>query len=70
MNTRGLMELIVLNIGEDLGLLPTDIFSILVIMALLSTFMATPLIRGLMKGETSRTTPVGEPSAASATTSG
>ena len=70
MNTRGLMELIVLNIGKDLGLLPTDIFSMLVIMALLSTFMATPLIRGLMKGQARPATPVGEPSAASATTSG
>jgi Kef-type K+ transport system membrane component KefB len=51
MNTRALMELIVLNIGKDLGLLPTDIFSMLVIMALASTFMATPLIRWLMQGQ-------------------
>ena len=64
MNTRGLMELIVLNIGKDLGLLPTDVFSMLVIMALLSTFMATPLIRRLMKGQESRATPLGEPAAA------
>jgi K+:H+ antiporter len=64
MNTRGLMELIVLNIGKDLGLLPTDIFSMLVIMALVSTLMATPLIRVLMKGQASRATPLGEPSAA------
>jgi Kef-type K+ transport system membrane component KefB len=68
MNTRGLMELIVLNIGKDLGLLPTDIFSILVIMALVSTFIATPLIRRLMKGQTSPAAPLGEPSAARATT--
>jgi Kef-type K+ transport system membrane component KefB len=52
MNTRGLMELIVLNIGKDLGLLPTDIFSMLVIMALVSTFMATPLIRWLNEDRT------------------
>jgi K+:H+ antiporter len=64
MNTRALMELIVLNIGRDLGLLPTDIFSMLVIMALVSTFMATPLIRWLMKGQESAATPRGEPSAA------
>ncbi len=51
MNTRALMELIVLNIGKDLGLLPTRIFSMLVIMALVSTFMATPLIRWLMRGQ-------------------
>jgi Kef-type K+ transport system membrane component KefB len=68
MNTRALMELIVLNIGKDLGLLPTDIFSMLVIMALVSTFMATPLIRWLMKGQTSRATPLGEPSPARAAT--
>jgi len=51
MNTRGMMELIVLNVGKDLGLLPTDIFSMLVIMALVTTFMATPLIRWLMSSE-------------------
>ena len=64
MNTRGLMELIVLNIGKDLGLLPTDVFSMLVIMALVSTFIATPLIRWLMAGQESRATPLGEPAAA------
>ena len=64
MNTRALMELIVLNIGKDLGLLPTNIFSMLVIMALVSTFIATPLIRWLMKGQESRVTPLGEPAAA------
>jgi Kef-type K+ transport system membrane component KefB len=64
MNTRGLMELIVLNIGKDLGLLPTDAFSMLVIMALVSTFIATPLIRWLMKGQESLATPLGEPAAA------
>jgi len=64
MNTRGLMELIVLNIGKDLGLLPTDVFSMLVIMALVSTFIATPLVRWLMKGQESRATPLGEPAAA------
>ena len=63
MNTRALMELIVLNIGKDLGLLPTDVFSMLVIMALVSTFMATPLIRWLMKGQERRVAPLGEPSA-------
>jgi Kef-type K+ transport system membrane component KefB len=68
MNTRALMELIVLNIGKDLGLLPTDIFSMLVIMALVSTFMATPLIRWLMKEQTSRATPLGEPSPSRAAT--
>jgi len=63
MNTRGMMELIVLNIGKDLGLLPTDVFSMLVIMALVSTFIATPLIRWLMKGQESLATPPGAPAA-------
>jgi len=58
------MELIVLNIGKDLGLLPTDVFSMLVIMALVSTFIATPLIRWLMKGQESLVTPRAEPAAA------
>jgi hypothetical protein len=35
-----MMELIAINIGKDLGLLPTDVFSMLVIMALVSTFIA------------------------------
>ena len=64
MNTRGMMELIAINIGKDLGLLPTDVFSMLVIMALVSTFIATPLIRWLMKGQESRATALGEPAAA------
>jgi Kef-type K+ transport system membrane component KefB len=48
MNTRGMMELITLNIGRDLGVLPLQMFTMLVIMAMASTFMATPLIRYLM----------------------
>ena len=44
MNTRGLMELIVLNIGYEMGILPPTIFVMLVIMALVTTFMTTPLM--------------------------
>jgi nucleotide-binding universal stress UspA family protein len=44
MNTRGLMELIVLNIGLDLGVLTPTLFSMLVIMALVTTFATTPLL--------------------------
>ncbi|MDG5494757.1 cation:proton antiporter [Niveispirillum sp. BGYR6] len=51
MNTRALMELIVLNIGYDMGVLPKPMFSMLVVMAIVSTFMATPLIRWLMASE-------------------
>ena len=51
MNTRGLMELITLNIGYDLGVLPKQMFTMLVIMSIVSTYMATPLIRHLMASE-------------------
>jgi hypothetical protein len=44
MNTRGLMELVVLNIGYDLGVLSTEIFTMMVIMALVTTFMTGPAI--------------------------
>jgi Kef-type K+ transport system membrane component KefB len=44
MNTRGLIELIVLNIGYDLGILGPEIFAILVLMALFTTFMTGPLL--------------------------
>lgn len=51
MNTRALMELIALNIGLDLGVLTRSMFTMLVLMAIASTFMATPLIRLLMRGQ-------------------
>lgn len=44
MNTRGLMELIVLNIGYDLGVLSDEIFAMLVLMALITTFMTGPIL--------------------------
>jgi len=44
MNTRGLVELIVLNIGYDLGILPPRIFTMMVLMALGTTFMTGPLL--------------------------
>jgi Kef-type K+ transport system membrane component KefB len=44
MNTRGLVELIVLNIGYDLGILPDRIFAIMVLMALITTCMTGPLL--------------------------
>jgi Kef-type K+ transport system membrane component KefB len=52
MNTRGLMQLIVLNIGYDLGILSPEIFAMMVLMALVTTFMTGPaldLINWLMK---------------------
>jgi Kef-type K+ transport system membrane component KefB len=44
MNTRGLVELIVLNIGLDLGVISPTFFAMLVIMAVVTTMMATPLL--------------------------
>ena len=44
MNTRGLTELIILNIGLDLGVIPPTLFAMLVIMAVVTTFMTTPLL--------------------------
>jgi Kef-type K+ transport system membrane component KefB len=44
MNTRGLMELIVLNVGLDLGILTPTLFSMYVVMALVTTLMTTPLV--------------------------
>lgn len=45
MNTRGLMELIVLNVGYELGVIPPAVFTMLVIMALVSTLVTVPLLR-------------------------
>ncbi|THF65404.1 cation/H(+) antiporter [Pseudothauera rhizosphaerae] len=44
MNTRGLMELIVLNIGLDLGVISPTVFTMLVVMALVTTFTTTPVL--------------------------
>jgi Kef-type K+ transport system membrane component KefB len=44
MNTRGLMELVVLNIGLDIGVIPPTLFAMMVIMALVTTLMTTPLL--------------------------
>jgi Kef-type K+ transport system membrane component KefB len=44
MNTRGLMELIVLNIGLDLGVISPTLFAMMVIMALATTLATTPLL--------------------------
>lgn len=44
MNTRGLVELIVLNIGYDLGILSPRVFTMMVLMALVTTFMTGPIL--------------------------
>jgi Kef-type K+ transport system membrane component KefB len=45
MNTRALMELVVLNIGFDLGVISQQMFTMLVIMAIVSTVITTPALR-------------------------
>ena len=44
MNTRGLMELIALNVGYDLGILTPSMFTMMVLMALVTTAMTGPLL--------------------------
>jgi Kef-type K+ transport system membrane component KefB len=45
MNTRGLMELIVINTGYDLGVISSNVFTMLVLMAIVSTIITTPGLR-------------------------
>lgn len=50
MNTRGLMELVVINLGYELRVIPPSIYCMLVLMALITTVMTTPLLLRLMRG--------------------
>lgn len=45
LNTRGLVELVVLNVGLDLGMLSPELFSMMVVMALVTTLMTSPALR-------------------------
>jgi Kef-type K+ transport system membrane component KefB len=47
MNTRGLVELVVLNIGLDLGVITPTLFAMMVVMALVTTFATAPLVAWL-----------------------
>jgi Kef-type K+ transport system membrane component KefB len=51
MNTRGLMELVVLNIGLDLGVISPTLFAMLVVMAVVTTLATTPLLQLLTRGQ-------------------
>ncbi len=51
MNTRGLMELIVLNVGLDLGVISPTLFTMMVLMALVTTMATTPVLQRLMPAE-------------------
>ncbi len=48
MNTRGLMELIVLNIGLDLGVISPTLFAMMVVMAIVTTVATSPILSALM----------------------
>lgn len=50
MNARGLTELIVINVGYELGILPQTVFFMLVLMAVATTYMTTPVLRRLFHG--------------------
>jgi Kef-type K+ transport system membrane component KefB len=54
MNTRGLMELIVLNIGLDLGVITPTLFAMMVLMALATTLATTPLLAILERKRAAR----------------
>jgi Kef-type K+ transport system membrane component KefB len=50
MNARGLMELIIINIGLQRGVISKELFATLVIMAVVTTLMASPIFDWLVKG--------------------
>ncbi len=51
MNTRALMELVVINIGYDLGVIPRSVFTMLVLMAIFSTVITMPALRRCLRLE-------------------
>lgn len=51
MNARGLMELIILNIGLEQGVITPTLFTIMVIMAIVTTLMTSPLVNFLLHGQ-------------------
>lgn len=61
MNTRGLMEIIVLNVGLDLGVISPTLFAILVLMAVVTTMLTTPLLTLLDMEKTFGLIPAAQP---------
>ncbi len=51
MNTRGLMELVILNIGFDIGVISPALFSMMVLMAIVTTFMTSPVLELVYRGQ-------------------
>lgn len=58
MNARGLMELIIINIGLQAGVIQQGLFSILVVMAIVTTIMATPLFNWINRNRDTEAAPV------------
>lgn len=48
MNTRALMGLIAINVGREMGVIPPSVFCMLIIMAVVTTFMTSPILRRLL----------------------
>jgi Kef-type K+ transport system membrane component KefB len=51
MNTRGLMELVILNVGLEIGVISPTLFAMMVLMALATTIMTSPLLLAIMRRE-------------------
>jgi Kef-type K+ transport system membrane component KefB len=49
MNTRGLMELIVLHIGLELGIIGPRLFAMMVVMAIVTTLITSPVLRAIVR---------------------
>ena len=61
MNARGLMELIIINIGLQRGIISEGLFATLVIMAVVTTLMTSPIFERLVGSETRQPIPEAEP---------
>jgi nucleotide-binding universal stress UspA family protein len=66
MNTRGLMELVILNIGRELGVITDAVFAMMVIMALVTTALTTPILNLVYPARLMETEAAAEPSAVAA----
>jgi len=60
MNTRGLMELIVLNIGLDLGVISPTLFAMMVLMAIATTMATSPILHVLLPQPRQPRSPLGD----------
>ena len=60
MNTRGLVELVILNAGLDLGILSPALFTMMVLMALVTTFMTTPILIAMQVETKTRSRPLSD----------